>query len=313
MNTPSYDSRSTLQLSRLTPHQSRITDHSSRIALRDGRRLGYAEYGDLGGAPVFYFHGMPGSRLQRHPDPAVASDLGVRVITCDRPGYGLSDFQTGRRLLDWPRDVTQLADALGIERFAVLGVSGGGPHAAACAYALPERVTRAGIVSSPRPLGGWQDAAGMSSLARLALGIGARAPLLLRPVVWALSNPGRNSEQFVLSSARYLPPADQAVLQRAAFRAMMIEDSAEAGRRGVRAYWWDLALLTRPWGFDLGGIHVPVHLWHGEADNIVPAAMGHYLAAAIRTCQASFLPGEGHFLVFNHLWDILRVLVAPSG
>src|SRR5437868_4337089 len=108
--------------------------------LRDGRALGYAEYGDPGGTPVFFFHGSPGSRLQRHPDPSITSSFGARIITVDRPGYGRSDFQPGRRLLDWPADAAQLADALSIERFAAIGLSGGGPYLLACAYAMPERL-----------------------------------------------------------------------------------------------------------------------------------------------------------------------------
>src|SRR5512136_1482675 len=109
------------------------------IALSDGRTLAYAEYGDPTGQPVFFFHGMPGSRLFRPPDQITAK-VGVRLITTDRPGYGLSTFQPGRRFLDWPGDIAQLADHLNMEKFAVMGHSAGGPYVAACAYALPQRV-----------------------------------------------------------------------------------------------------------------------------------------------------------------------------
>ncbi len=109
-------------------HDSAIrTATGKTLTLRDGRTLGYAEYGDPRGTPVFLCHGTPGSRLDRHPDETIATSLGVRLIVPDRPGYGLSSFQTGRSLLDWPADLDQLADSLGIGRFAVVGVSGGDP------------------------------------------------------------------------------------------------------------------------------------------------------------------------------------------
>ncbi|MBU1879209.1 MAG: alpha/beta hydrolase, partial [Chloroflexi bacterium] len=117
------------------------------ILLPDGRRLSYAEYGDPAGAPVFLFRGTPSSRLACHPDDTIATDLGARVIVTERPGFGRSDFQPGRTLLDWPADVVALADALGLDRFAIVGTSGGGPHAAACAYRIPQRLTLAAIVS----------------------------------------------------------------------------------------------------------------------------------------------------------------------
>jgi pimeloyl-ACP methyl ester carboxylesterase len=122
------------------------------IALADGRRLAYREYGARDGAPVFFFHGWPGSRLDFAPNDATAADAGVRVIAVDRPGIGGSDPQAGRRVLDWPVDVAALADSLALDRFAVLGFSFGGPYARACAYALPDRVTYAGLVSCLGPI-----------------------------------------------------------------------------------------------------------------------------------------------------------------
>jgi pimeloyl-ACP methyl ester carboxylesterase len=117
------------------------------ITFRDGRTLAYAEYGDPDGKLVFYFHGTPGSRLEHHSDDAIARERGARIITADRPGYGHSDFQPHRTFLDWPDDVVQLADALEIERFAVCGWSGGTPHAAACAYKIPDRLTNVCLFS----------------------------------------------------------------------------------------------------------------------------------------------------------------------
>jgi pimeloyl-ACP methyl ester carboxylesterase len=121
-----------------------------RITLADGRSVGYAEHGDRGGRPVLYFPGTPSSRLL-HPPEAPAVSLGVRVMVVERPGFGLSDFQKVRGLVDWPGDVSAFADALGIDRFPVVGVSAGGPCAAVCACRIPERLTKAAIVSGMGP------------------------------------------------------------------------------------------------------------------------------------------------------------------
>jgi len=124
---------------------------SHRLELGDGRRLGYVEYGDPAGRPVLLFPGVPGSRLQGHPDRSIAAALGARLIGIDRPGYGLSDVQPGRTILDWPDDVEALADYLGMERSAVISISGGGPYAAACAWKIPQRLTTVALVSAMGP------------------------------------------------------------------------------------------------------------------------------------------------------------------
>jgi pimeloyl-ACP methyl ester carboxylesterase len=146
------------------------------ISLRDGRTLGYAEYGDPGGKPVFFFHGLPGSRRQRHPDDSIAIEFGARIIAIDRPGYGLSDFQQGRKLLDWPDDVAQLADSLRIDRFVAIGLSGGGPYLLACAYKMPERITSATVISGMGPIDDPDAVKSMLPSMRLGLGIAPKVP-----------------------------------------------------------------------------------------------------------------------------------------
>jgi len=126
--------------------------HDKKIKLSDGRSLGYAQYGDIHGRPLLYFHGLPGSRLDSSgPAPsAIAEKLGIRVVALDRPGFGLSDFQPERTLGDWPKDVVEAADALSLNTFAVLGLSGGGPYDAACARYISERLTAATVVGAAR-------------------------------------------------------------------------------------------------------------------------------------------------------------------
>ena len=148
--------------------RSQGDQHGLRFVLPSGRGLGYDDHGPAEGQPVFYFHGVPSSRLDLHQfaSEALAERLGIRVIAVDRPGCGRSDFQSGRTIADWPADVATLADGLGIERFAALGWSGGGPYALACARALPQRVSTAALVSSvgPHDVPGLTDAMSRESL-----------------------------------------------------------------------------------------------------------------------------------------------------
>ena len=280
------------------------------IILLDGRTLGFAEYGDLSGRPVLFFPGTPSGRLFHHPDESIARSVGARVFAIDRPGYGLSDFQPGRTLLDWPDDVVQLADALGIHRFSVVGISGGGPHAAACAFKIPQRLTAACIVSVMGPLDRPGATAGLPSVRRLSATVAKHAPWLVRPLLWLVSNPHRDSGRFLEQITAQSAKADRAILARPEVRAMLIENWAEATRRGLRGYAQEAVLLCRPWGFRLGDLTMHVQLWQGSADAVTPLSMGRWVEEAISDCRATFLPDEGHFLLFDHWTEILAAMVS---
>ena len=248
------------------------------VTLADGRTLGFAEYGDPSGRPVLFFPGTPSGRLFHHPDESITLSLGARVFTIDRPGYGLADFQPGRTLLDWPDDVVQLADALGIHRFSVVGMSGGGPHAAACAFKIPQRLTAACIVSGMGPLD-WPGAtAGLPRARRLSATVAKHAPWLVRPLLWLVSNPRRNAGRFYDQISAQSAKADRAVLARPEVRAMVIENWTDATRCGVRGYAQEAVLLCRPWGFRLGDLTMQVQLWQGSADAVTPLSMGRCVA-----------------------------------
>jgi pimeloyl-ACP methyl ester carboxylesterase len=146
------------------------------LTLRDGRRLAYSELGDPTGIPIIHHHGMPGSRLEHQAEPDFYRSMGVRVITPDRPGYGLSDPNPGRLLLDWPSDVAELADSLGIARFGVLGLSGGGIYALACGAAIPHRLTDVVVTGCPGPMQQPGALAEMRFLTRVGALLGAHAP-----------------------------------------------------------------------------------------------------------------------------------------
>ncbi len=284
------------------------------LTLKDGRRLGYAEYGNRQGNPLFYFHGMPGSRLEGGLTEEAARKLGIRVIATDRPGYGLSDFQPHRTFLDWPADVAALADALAIDRFAVAGVSGGGPYVSICALKIPERLTAAGIIAGVGPYDQPDATEGMGSTNRMLFGLAKRFPWLIRFPMAVQSFATRHFvDRLMPAWVRSLPEPDQVAMKRPEIMAIFKRDTIEAFRSGSRGAAWETLMYARPWGFRLEEITMPVHLWQGELDENVPPSMGRYQAQAIPNCRANFYPDEGHIsLAVNHIEEILATLV-PRG
>lgn len=290
------------------------TSNGRALPLRDGRHLGYAEYGRPDGEPGFYFHGHPGSRLEPQFADEAAAAAGVRIIALDRPGYGLSDFQPGRTILDWPRDVREVADMLGLGRFAVLGASGGGPYALACAHAMPERVTRAGVISGVGPYDAPGATKGMRWQNRVGFQLGARVPPLARLIMWSMARQVRRRPERTLDAiAQAMSSVDAEVVRRPRVREILAADIAEAFRHGGRGAALDVVLLGRRWGFRLDGIGPTVFLWQGEADVLVPPAMGRHLAAQIPNCHATFFPGEGHLSWLDHMAEIVQIFARPVG
>ncbi|MDQ3938549.1 MAG: alpha/beta hydrolase [Chloroflexota bacterium] len=276
------------------------------VRLRDGRRLGYTESGTPDGNAVLFFHGLGTSRVICPPDEAPALELGVRLIAVDRPGIGISDPQPGRRLLDWPADVEQLADQLGIGRFSVVGWSGGGPYAVACGYRLPTRVKAVGLVSAPAPLAGAPAADYLRRFDRNAARAAGRVPWMVRLALWHWGRPQRRDPvRFFEESVADMIEADRAILAEPQVRGRMIANSAELYRHGGRGIYDEALVLARRWGFNLADIRVPVHIWHGELDPTVPAGMAHYLARVVPGARATFYADEGHQLLYRHWPEIL--------
>jgi pimeloyl-ACP methyl ester carboxylesterase len=283
---------------------------SRQLQLEDGRWLGYMDYGDPAGQPVLLFPGVPGSRLQGHPDRSIAGALGVRLIGVDRPGYGLSDDKCGRTLLDWPDDVVALADYLGLERFSVLSISGGGAYAAACAWKIPERLAAVSLVSAMGPADASQAIANMPRLNRLMLMLAKWSEALVSLPAAVLVALARHRPAWFLAVLNaHLPAVDRATYVRPEVQTAIRVDIAEAFRAGGQGAVRDIVLLANPWGFGLHEIRVPVQLWHGEQDATVPVPIGQALAAALPHCQAHFVPDAGHFLIMDRWQQILTDLV----
>jgi pimeloyl-ACP methyl ester carboxylesterase len=259
---------------------------------------------------VIAFHGTPGSRLHMSFDENAVNAAGARFIAPDRPGYGHSSYHPNRRLADWADDVAHLADHLGLARFSVMGVSGGGPHAAACACLLPNRVVAAGIVSGvgPRTVPGADE--GMHPLNQTIGFLAGRWPTLATAVFRAELWAGRRWPERVLALApRAFPAPDVEVLQRPDIRRRFVEDLRRSSNTAAKAASQDFALFAKDWGFRLEDISVPVHIWHGDLDRGVPLAQGRIQFERIEGAKLHECPGEGHLLVVDHLEEILRRLL----
>ncbi|MCC6418906.1 MAG: alpha/beta hydrolase [Gemmataceae bacterium] len=278
----------------------------------NGRLLAYNEYGDPAGWPLLFFHSYPGSRLEGEIFDAAARQRGVRVLALDRPGYGLSDYERWR-FTTWPDVVADFADGLGLDRFGVAGLAGGGPCAAACAWKLGESVQAAALVSSMAPLGFDNSAEGMNQLNAALYRLARRLPLVAGvPNRLARFLTRRFPRTSLAQLIKGAPAPDRVILERPAVRRLLLRDAREAFRQGVRGANRDLALSARPWGFHLAEIRTPVDLWQGMDDQNVPPAMGRHLARAIPGCRARFLPGVGHFWVVDHAGEVLDALLAAA-
>jgi pimeloyl-ACP methyl ester carboxylesterase len=281
-----------------------------RIKLQDGRNLGYAEYGAPEGVPIFYFHGFNSSRLDYLVADGndVAMETNTRIIAADRPGIGLSTFKRRRQILDWPADVTELADALRIDRFAVLGISGGGPYAAACACKIPERLTQIGIVCGMGPA----DAPGMKEGISWTL---PGQPSIVRRFILMLTSMGlrKDPDQFLSRSKEMMADVDGQLLDQPEMASVFVAALQEAFRSGIGGVNQEAALYARPWGFRLQDITAEVHLWHGRQDKNVPISVGCFVADAIPKCNDRFYEQEGHLtLARNRITGILGKLVSES-
>jgi pimeloyl-ACP methyl ester carboxylesterase len=288
-------------------HGGRPGPREGSIRLPDGRALAYAEYGDPAGRVVLGCHGSPSSRLERHvEDPEDYRRWGVRFVVPDRPGFGRSDPQPGRRVTDWPDDVAPLLDALGVEEFAVLSLSGGAAYALACAHAFDTRVRSVGVLGgAPPPDVPWPWPGWVPRRLRAAAHRPSPAAALLRPVFAPIAQRPAAIPRYL--QAR-LNPADRRVIGRPGVRRVLADTFTEGLRNGTAPLAEDRALLFRPWGFPLTEVRQHVHLWHGTQDWQVPVALGRVLAAMLPSCTAHWLAGEGHFAVFDHAAEVYGAL-----
>ncbi len=267
------------------------------LQLKDGRRLCYSEYGALDGYPVLYNHGFPGSRLEAQLLDTAAKNVGARLVAVDRPGYGGSDYLPNRKIGDWPGDIARLMEHLGLNQFAVLGVSGGGPYAVACAQTLSAYMTALGLVCALGSMDEVGSENGMGLIAARMIDLMRRSPRMTRWLYANVIGPfmRRYPEAVLAILAGKAPQADKQVLKEPQTRGICIRSAAEAFHHGGRGPAWDLFLYTQPSGTELSAITVDTLLWHGAEDRTVPVAMGYHYAEQIPNCAVEIIPREGHF------------------
>jgi pimeloyl-ACP methyl ester carboxylesterase len=278
-----------------------IPEHlEHRIPTPDGRVLAVAEWGDPDGIALFALHGTPGGRISYWMDPGIYARYGLRRLTLDRPGYGDSTRRRGRSVADITSDIEVIAEALGVGQFAVTGGSGGGPHALACAALMGDRVLRclAQVSIAPYGANGIDFLAGMNegNVAEFNAALAGEhvlRGLLERERRTTLQRLADGNTNF-LGDDYEMAEADQAQMAKHFDR--IVHHMTDCLRPGVDGWIDDDIAFTKPWGFDVSSIRVPVYLAYGRADNLVPAAHGDWLAAHI--------PGaEVHVTDVGHLGD----------
>jgi len=274
------------------------------LTLPDGRKLAYAEFGKPDGHPVLYCHGSPTSRLE----PLMVGDdllsqLGLRVICPDRPGIGQSDFQSGRGFSDWPKDVVFLMEAIGLDRFSVLGVSGGGGYAAVCAAKIPERLHKVVIASGAWRMD-WPEAVENLGFPYSLMWRSAKhAPILLSFILSMLKvmlrPPKGDCGQVLAQQTKTLPSSK-----------IFLWAVGEAVKQGSKGTLWDMRLHVREWDFDLAEIQVPLTLYHGEQDRNIPLALVQRVVSSLPRAQLLTYPEDDHVSTLsNHFDEIAKALM----
>jgi pimeloyl-ACP methyl ester carboxylesterase len=289
----------------------------SFVAVPDGRRIAYDQFGAPDGRPVIYAHGFPSSRREALLLHKAAAAAGARIITSDRPGYGDSDDQPGRHITDWPDDVLRLADHLGLERFALLGVSGGGPYALAGAWRLPAqapgRLAGCALVCPLGPIYRPELLGAMNPVVQANLAVGKGPPWLAGLVFGPPTTAVLAHWPQMVERVRHVaaPDADRAVLAEGDTAAILNATIADAMRNGAPGARRDLNLYVHDWDLPFADVHQPIDIWHGGADGTVPVAHARWYAAQLPHASLHELAGEGHYSVpLRHTPRILARLLA---
>ena len=283
----------------------------------NGRRVAYETWGDPHGLPIVDLHGTPGGRLIRYPDNDRLAETGALVITYDRAGYGLSDRHPGRSVVDCVGDVAAIVDDLGIDRFTVMGGSGGGPHCLAVAARLPERVIRCRCIVGVAPYDteglDWLDGMDPENIKEFGWALEGEARLRTElereaatMIERAESDPARLLGDFELSDA------DRAALENPIIQRVIRESTPEMFVNGVWGWVDDDLAFLKPWGFEISEIEVPTEVWYGETDVLVPAAHGRWLAANVPGAEVVIQHDEGHMGNPDEILNRIRRLVESS-
>jgi pimeloyl-ACP methyl ester carboxylesterase len=285
------------------------------IQLPGGGVIAFEEYGDPNGVPVIFCHGWPSSRTMARLTDEPARELGIRIVSFDRPGIRDSSFQPNRKLGDWPRLLEQVVERLGLREFRVLAISGGAPYAYATAVAMPERVRAIAIVGGAPPIAEITDGEGLLPLYRWMLALYRTRPALLRRCFYvvrpflSVRSPVR-FRPFVLKMLR-LRPCDAESLRNAAAFDAVFESQRLAWRASAEGVMADAEIYAQPWGFAIEDVRVPVRLWHGKEDRAFSVQLAEQMVRRLPNCKSRFVNDAGHYsLPIRHMREILEDLIS---
>ncbi len=280
-----------------------------KVKLPNGRFLSYTTYGAENGVPILYNHGWPSSRFEAMIWDEFGKKCNGRIIAIDRPGMGGSTFDPNRTLLDWPNDIAHFADEMGFEKFHMIGVSGGGPFTAVCAYKIPERLHGATIIAGLAPMTEPEWKEGMRMANRIMLPLGGSMPWLLNLIMKLMQRASQNPSTME-RMLNDLPDVDKAVFETHDIN-NLLRSTQEGFRQGTQGVTKDGQIYAKPWGFELDEIRMPVSVWQGGMDVNVPPSNGRLQARKMPNATLHFLENEGHIsIIANHGEAILRDLLA---
>ncbi|WP_279107307.1 alpha/beta fold hydrolase [Gordonia paraffinivorans] len=284
------------------------------IAVAGGdRRIGFAEYGSATGRAIVWLHGTPGARRQIPVEArGYAAERHVRLIGLDRPGVGSSTPHRYENVAAFAGDLEEVLEALGIEDFAVIGLSGGGPYTLGVAHAMPDRVVAAGILGGVAPTVGPDRIPGgaMTLGSFVAPAVDVAGPQIGRVISVALRFARPIADPAIGIYGRFSPEADRELLARPEFRAMFLNDLLHGGRRAMEAPFADIVVFARDWGFRVHDVQVPVRWWHGDHDHIIPYEHGEHMVSLLPDVKLFSLPGESHLSTLHMATDIIDELLA---
>ena len=286
---------------------------SRAVRTAAARTVGVYEYGDPEGRPVFALHGTPACGAGFDWTDAPARERGLRVIAPDRPGIGHSDPVPMTAVADYGPELGLLADALGIERFSVLGYSGGGPYALAAAYRLGDRIDAVEIAAGAGEIGAWATMNELARSDRQLTWLSLHVPAVARAVLRIADVGARAAPRIALrSAATEMSASDRQVLRELGSPQEALALFTQALTRSSAGVVTDYALLARPWNIPIGEITSAVHCWQGSADTLVPPAHTDALVRRLPNAQLTTWPGEGHLALITHIADVLDHIAATA-
>ncbi|KAH0542500.1 hypothetical protein FGG08_003096 [Glutinoglossum americanum] len=294
------------------PPDPPVARDSQEFTLSSGGILGYAEYGLDTAAPIFYFHGTPGSRLEGRLWAEHAAATGARIIAIDRPGIGLSSSDAGKRFLDWPQAVAELAQHLGLNQFSVLGMSGGAPFVLACAKSMPTTQIRSvGIVAGQGPAS--LGTGGMMIGKKIFVFVASWFPSFVDWVVPRVARDPNIFAQSIIEKMAENSEGDKACLEDDRLKTRLVAMLKESLRQGGEGLAHEgKQTMGSNWDFEIQDIHYEgIKMWYGDQDKICPAEMGGKIAERLKHAELKVFPGEGHAsIAVNHGREILTELLS---